>query len=344
MTRFRPLTAPLALAAVLLATPAPDVLAQQAAPTRFATAAAQKSEVTIVVTDSGLGGLSVVADLAARLPESGIVGKARIVFVNALLDDAIGYNDIPHLADKVRVFDAALSAMESRYQPDLILIACNTLSVFYDRTEHAKRGATQAVSIVPMGVELIEKTLAESPGATTVVFGTQGTIDAGTHKRLLVEGGVPEARVVGQACPRLTGAIERDAQGAETAERVQAFVEQAVSKLPATKGPLVASLNCTHFGYAGELWAKSFERLGYPGVRVVDPNPLMTDLVLREGGPRRHPRTEVSVEVVSKTPIPADVQASLGGLLRRTSPAAADALQAYTRVPDLFHVELDLKR
>ena len=344
MKNFHGVLASVAIAVAAMAAAAPTAVADS--PTKsasFAAAVAARPDVTIVVTDSGLGGLSVVADLAARLPASGIARTARIVFVNALLDDAIGYNDIPKVADKVRVFDAALAAMESRYQPDLILIACNTLSVFYDQTEHARQAATQAVSIVPMGVSLIEQALAETPGATAVVFGTQGTIDAGTHKRLLLAGGVADARVVGQACPRLTGAIERDAGSEETASRIQAFVEEAVARLPAKKGPLVASLNCTHFGYAGPLWEKAFERLGYPGVKVVDPNPLMTDLVLREGGARRFPETKVTVEVVSKTPITPDVQAALGGLLRTTSPATADALQSYTRVPDLFHVELDLR-
>jgi len=52
-------------------------------PATFADVARQRSDVTILVTDSGLGGLSVAADLAARLPASGIVRSARIVFVNA---------------------------------------------------------------------------------------------------------------------------------------------------------------------------------------------------------------------------------------------------------------------
>ena len=130
----------------------------------FAAAVKARPDVTIVVTDSGLGGLSVVADLAARLPASGIARSARVVFVNALLDDAIGYNDLKDEADKVRVFDAALAAMESRYRPDLILVACNTLSVFYEKTEHARRGTTETVSIVPMGADLIERTLKETPG------------------------------------------------------------------------------------------------------------------------------------------------------------------------------------
>jgi len=45
---------------------------------------AERTDVAIVVTDSGLGGLSVAADLAARLPESGVFRNARIVFYNAL--------------------------------------------------------------------------------------------------------------------------------------------------------------------------------------------------------------------------------------------------------------------
>lgn len=310
-------------------------------PTTFAEAAQTRPDVTIVVTDSGLGGLSVAADLAARLPSSGLVRSARVVFVNALLDDAIGYNDLKDEADKVRVFDAALAAMESRYRPDLVLVACNTLSVFYDKTEHARQGKTETVSIVPMGVDLIERALKETPDATAMIFATKGTIDSGTHRRLLLGKGVPDTKIVGQACPKLTGAIERGAHSEETAGRIRGFVEEAITRLPQKKGPLAVSLNCTHFGYARPLWEETFEKLGFPGVKVLDPNPLMTDLVLREGAPRRYPETKVTVEVVSKTPITPDVKAALGALLRTTSPATADALEHWTHAPDLFHVAID---
>jgi len=310
-------------------------------PATFAGAVKARPDVTIVVTDSGLGGLSVVADLASRLPSSGVARSARVVFVNAHLDDAIGYNDLRDEADKVRVFDAALAAMESRFRPDLILVACNTLSVFYGKTEHARRGGTETVSIVPMGADLIDRTLRENPGATAMVFATKGTIDSGAHRKLLAAKGVPEERIVGQACPKLTGAIERGAHSEETRGRVRGFVEEALAKLPERKGPLVVSLNCTHFGYARPLWEETFASLGFPGVTVLDPNPLMTDLVVREGGPKRFEETAVTVEVVSKTPIADDVKASLGALLRTTSPATADALASWKHEPDLFHVAVD---
>lgn len=315
--------------------------ASAAGPATFTKAVRERPGVTIVVTDSGLGGLSVVADLATRLPASGIAKSARIVFVNALLDDAIGYNDLKLEKDKLRVFDAALGAMEGRYHPDLILIACNTLSVLYDRTEHAKARGTETVSIVGMGADLIDRTLREKPGGTALIFGTKTTIESGAYPRLLEEKGLPAGRIVGEACPRLVGSIERGTASDETAAYIRTFVKDAVGKLPASPDPVVASLNCTHFGYAMDLWKKTFAGLGYPGVTILNPNPLMTDLVLKEGAPKRYPSTAVTVEVVSKVKIGSDVQASLGKLLRTVSPATADSLTNYTYDPALFDVKID---
>ena len=141
-----------------------------APPASFAGIAAKKPDVTIVVTDSGLGGMSVAADLAARLPESGIVRTARIVFVNAEPDAAWGYNDLRNDADKVRLFDGALASMEARYKPDLILIACNTLSTVWPRTEHERTGGVETVEIVGLGAGLIRSELAKKPDATALIF------------------------------------------------------------------------------------------------------------------------------------------------------------------------------
>ncbi|HEX7615540.1 MAG TPA: hypothetical protein VF554_09700 [Thermoanaerobaculia bacterium] len=310
-------------------------------PRSFADVAQKKPDVTIVVTDSGLGGLSVAADLAARLPESGIVRSARIVFVNAEPDTAFGYNDMKLEADKIRIFDGALAAMEARWKPDLILIACNTLSVVFPRTEHAKKGGTETVEIVGLGADLIRRELAAEPDATAVVFATKTTIESGAHKKILVGNGVPADHVVGEACPKLAGAIERGASSDETVAYVKKFVAEALEKRPVKGGPLVVSLNCTHYGYVKPLWEQAFAGAGYPGVKVLDPNPLMTDLVLKEGGARRCPGTKVSVEVVSKVPIDEGTRRNLGALLRQVSPKTADALGRYHREPALFPATVD---
>jgi glutamate racemase len=310
-------------------------------PASFADAARKKADVTIVVTDSGLGGLSVAADLAARLPSSGVVRSARIVFVNAEPDVAIGYNDMMLEADRARVFDAALAAMEARYRPDLILIACNTLSVVYGKTDHAKRGGTETVEIVGLGAELIRGELAAKPDATALVFATKTTIESGAHRKLLVGKGVPADRVVGEACPRLAGAIERGVASDETSAYVRKFVAEALEKRPAGTGPIVASLNCTHYPYVKPLWEQAFAAAGYPGVKVLDPNPLMTDVVLKKGGAKRFPATAVTVEVVSKVPVDEATRGNLGALLRTVSPETADALARYRHEPAFFPAAVD---
>jgi glutamate racemase len=333
---FRPVPA---ILLALLSTASAALRAEK--PPDFAEVARTKADVTIVVTDSGLGGLSVAADLAARLPASGIVRSARIVFVNAEPDTAFGYNDMKNDADKVRIFDGALTAMEARWKPDLILIACNTLSVVWPRTEHAKKGGTETVEIVGLGADLIRKELAARPDATALLFATKTTIESGAHRKLLVEKGVPADHVVGEACPRLAGAIERGTGSEETVGYVKKFVAEALEKRPVKAGPLVVSLNCTHFGYVRPLWEQAFAGAGFPGVKVLDPNPLMTDLVLREGGAKRHPDTKVAVEVVSKVPIDEATRANLGSLLRATSPQTADALGKYLHEPGLFPAKVD---
>jgi glutamate racemase len=307
----------------------------------FADIAKRKPDVTIVVTDSGLGGLSVAADLAARLPASGIVRSARIVFVNAEPDVGLGYNDMALEADKVRIFGGTLAAVEARFKPDLILIACNTLSVVYPGTQHAKRGETETVEIVGLGADLIRRELATNPDETALVFATKTTIESGAHRNLLVGKGVPADHVVGEACPKLAGAIERGASSEETAAYVKRFVAEALAKRSDRAGPLVASLNCTHYPYVKPLWEQAFAAAGHPGVRILDPNPLMTDLVLREGGAKRYPRTAVTVEAVSRVPIDEATRKNLGALLRTVSPQTADALSAYRHEPALFPVSVD---
>jgi glutamate racemase len=328
--------------ALLLAALAPGAwVATAEKPATFPEIVRQRPDVTIVVTDSGLGGLSVAADLATRLPASGIVRSARIVFVNAEPDVGLGYNDMKLEADKARVFDAALAAMETRYKPDLILIACNTLSVVYPGTAHAKKGGTETVGIVGLGADLVARELARKKDSTAIIFATKTTIESGAHRALLVEKGLPGDRIVGEACPRLAGSIERGTTSEETAAYVRKFVAEALERLPEKHGSIVASLNCTHYGYVLPLWQQTFASLGHPGVKVLDPNSLMTDLVLREGGAKRYPSTAVTVEVISRVPIGPETQASLGALLRSLSPFTAEALAHYRHDPGLFTATVD---
>jgi hypothetical protein len=102
----------------------------------------RKDKVTIAVTDSGLGGLSILADAVERSKIWKSFQKVDFVYFNALFSNQGGYNTLKSRQEKTAVFDSALSSLEERYDPDIILIGCNTLSAIYNDTIFARRTRT----------------------------------------------------------------------------------------------------------------------------------------------------------------------------------------------------------
>jgi glutamate racemase len=298
---------------------------------------ANRPDVTILVTDSGLGGLSVAADVAARLPGSGVFRSAKIVFYNSLFH-ANGYNSLPTEEEKARIFDKVLKAMNKRYKPDMLLVACNTLSVVYENTAFSKRAPFPVIGIVEEGADLIFRHFQAHPEATAIIFGTKTTIESEAHKKLLVARGIAPEQIVGQACHKLAGAIERGTDTEETVGYIRQFVGEALEKVGGADTPIFGSFNCTHFGYTRRQFAEAFAAAGRPEIELLDPNPLMADFMFRPPYLKRFPGTAVSVEVVSLLEISEEKRQAIGPLLRSVSPATADALENYLFDPRLFKV------
>ncbi|MBI4366593.1 MAG: hypothetical protein HY543_07230, partial [Deltaproteobacteria bacterium] len=120
---------------------------------RLQAAAREGRPATIVALDSGLGGMAVAASVYERLSAANPFSHAQVAFVNVLpaWEKPAYYNSLrqrdPNLL--VQVLNRALMAIEERFRPDLVLIACNTLSVYHPQTEHAKgEGGNHTVTIV----------------------------------------------------------------------------------------------------------------------------------------------------------------------------------------------------
>ena len=296
----------------------------------------QKKKVTIAVTDSGLGGLSVTAEAAARLKAAGTFETADLIFYNALFSAEGGYNSLDTRQEKIDIFQRALEGLESKYRPDLILVACNTLSVLFEDTAFSRRTKVPVVGIVDTGVEMMAEGLRAVPGSSVIIFGTPTTISEGTHRRQLEKAGFAAGRIFSQSCPELESFIEKDSGGAETELLIAAFVEEAVQKLPSPPPPVFASLNCTHYGYSLPLWEAAFAGAGVKPAGILNPNSRMADFLFAPGRAGRFPRTAVTVRVVSMVEIDPGKIDSLGRWLARTSPETAEALKAYEFVPGLF--------
>jgi glutamate racemase len=295
-----------------------------------------KESITIVITDSGLGGLAVVADAAVKFQQNPVFKEVNLVFANALFSDQGGYNSLQTREEKLEVFSSALQSMQDRYSPDIILVACNTLSVLIPDTEFAATSSVPVVGIVEDGVEQIAEQLKDNPKGRNIIFATQTTVDEATHKNQLLELGIKDEQIVAQSCPQLTLYIEQGYDSMYTEMLIDAYVDEALTGLGETDGPLSVSFNCTHFGYSMDFWQKAFASRGVEVSAYLNPNTRMIDFLLPGELQQRYQQSKIDVKVVSMIDIPADNLDSIGRYLHSVSPATENALRHFELVPDLF--------
>ncbi len=295
----------------------------------------QRDSIRIVVTDSGLGGVSVAADVHQKLIESRQYRDAEVIFFNAQPHAAAGYNAMASTAIKAAVFDRALTYMES-LQPDVILIACNTLSVVYDETEHSRFGLTPAIGIIDCGVDLIMSSLQRHPDADVLLFATPTTVERSKHRDELLRRGFPADRLWQQPCSRLAGEIERAPDSAQTKTLIEQYAGEVAMRLGHPTQPVLVSYNCTHYGYVDEAFRQAMMKLKIPVAQTLDPNPLLSDVLFVPGHHHRFDEVDVRVSVLTQPQLSQSKREAIAGLIAKTSPQTASAVEQAIWVPDAF--------
>jgi len=296
----------------------------------------QKDAITIAVTDSGLGGLSIAAEAAERFSRAKVFESIDLLFFNALFSTEGGYNSLKTREEKILVFNSALRSLEENYHPDLIIIGCNTLSALYEDTAFSKKTTIPVVGIIDSGVALIEQSLKASPESKVIIFGTQTTIEEATYQKGLAARGIRPERVITQACPELESFIERGWASEETEMLISAYVDEALQKVKDHKESIQVSLNCTHYGYALESWKEAFASYGIKPLSFLNPNTKMIDFLFQIEKRNRFQGADMTVSVVSMVEISPERIASIGSWLEKVSLKTAEALGAYELKPDLF--------
>ncbi len=302
-----------------------------------------KNEVTIAITDSGLGGLSILADAVERSTNWKSFKKINFIYYNALFSNQGGYNTLGSHREKVLIFDSALKSLEASFSPDLILVGCNTLSAIYEDTNFSKLTKTPVKGIIETGVNLASEALRAHPDSRIIMFATQTTVAQNTHRDQLQKKGFLPERIVYQACPELAQLIETNYKGDETEMLIFAYVDEALQKIKDRSANLLVSLNCTHYGFSLDLWKNAFRSLGREPVEFLNPNPRMNDFLFRPQYQDRFSKTDVSVRIVSLVEIGKEKVESLGSFLKPLSPQTGEALQKYEWKKDLFQWENFLK-
>ena len=322
-----------------------------------------KDEVTICVTDVGLGGMSVLSAIERLLQDSPIFPKVNLLYYNSAVKP--GYTQRP-VPDQISLFDSALKGM-APHNVDIILIACNTLSVIYAETDFAKTCPVPVMSIVDFGVNLFAEKMLADPTSAALIFGTDTTANVAAHRTALEARGVDGKRVIMKGCPKLATNIQgKGAESAEAEELLSKFVGEAWGVMAeggtsggvtaeAGLGPVsavFAGMCCTHYGYSLPLWNKHLGENGASGKggldnsvvsECINPNQAMAAYIFEES-PRDMTAegiapTEITIKVLSMVTLTTEID-SIAPLL---SGPAGDGLRAYENPLDMFDNPLILE-
>lgn len=223
----------------------------------------------IGIFDSGVGGLSVLRAIQARMPAESLV----------YLGDQSHVPYGPRPMQQVRGFSHAITRFLLSKGAKLIVVACNTASAA------ALAHLRQAFPHVPfVGMEPAVKPAAEQTRSGVVgVIATPATFQGALYASV-VERFAQGVTVLQDTCPGLVEQIEAgDLQGSRT----EAILRQALMPMLA-RGIDTVVLGCTHYPFVIPL----IERIVGPDVRVIDPAPAVARQVARliaVGPPERPP-------------------------------------------------------
>ena len=224
--------------------------------TAYRTVAMPQRQPTILVFDSGLGGLTVLARTTQAHP------GARIVY--AADDAGFPYGRLSE-AELVERVLAVMQRLTARFHPDLAVIACNTASTLVLPALRA-RFSIPFVGTVPA----IKPAAASTRTGLISVLATPGTV-ARDYTRGLIEtyAGACDVTLVGST--RLAGLAEAALKGeavddgAILTEITPCFVERAGRRTD------VVTLSCTHY----PLLLERMKRVAPWPVEWIDPAPAI---------------------------------------------------------------------
>lgn len=285
----------------------------------------------LMITDSGLGGLSVCAGIEEKLRSPAV--DLEILYINANPEADGGYNSLPTQNDRIHMFDRFLKGAYSIYRPDRIAIACNTLSVIYDETNFSREGVVAVDGIVEAAVRMSEAHLSKHTDQGLIIFATETTTEAGTYPRMISSGKRP---VIPQACPDLASAITSDASGAACREMVMEYTRDALDQFNKQPISVAGLLACTHYGYQSRIFAQVLEANGIQAT-ILDPNTLMVDQLVDDIPELGSSNSgELRIRFISRFPVPEVEIASVSTYLSDRAPLTLDSLRNQEIQPNLF--------
>lgn len=205
----------------------------------------------IGIFDSGVGGLSVMAEIAAQLPHEDVLYFA----------DSGHCPYGPRPLAEVRKFSSAIVDFLIRQEAKLIVVACNTASAA------ALSPLRQQFSILIVGMEPAVKPAVEATQSGVVgVLATPATFQGELFASLL-DRYAGSVTVIPQICAGLVEQVEAGRlDGPETEARLRSCLEPLLAR-----GADALVLGCTHYPFLRPL----IQRIAGDAIEVIDPSPAV---------------------------------------------------------------------
>ena len=241
----------------------------------------------LVITDSGLGGLSVCAKLMNLIEEADPANSSfstfnlKITYINAAPSNELGYNNMSGKNQQITTFNNFLNNIDKSLSPDLIFLACGTLSGLLNELKLCKELTYKIKGIIPIGTKLLLDSLNKKSGSITIIFGTPTTIITKVFQNQLLKKGISKKKIITQACPGLATLISNDYEGFKVSKLIHKFVKKTVDNIPDKEAPLTVFLGCTHYVYRENFFYDSFSLEGYNNINIINPN-LASAFFLRD--------------------------------------------------------------
>ena len=227
----------------------------------------------VIVCDSGLGGLNIASRFFAR---DAVWERepCELIYFNAYPAPDCGFNKLASEREQEELFREVLEGMK-KFSPDLCLIACNTLSIVYERLKGWYTPAFEVAGIVDVAVNGMTAVLREEPGSSVLILGTKSTVESGVYADRLTGAGIGAERIRGLGCPWLATLMESDPASVEVQRSIAAYAKEAAGLFDREPQKLFCALCCTHFGFAAGIWQREFAARFSSFGGLIDPNGLL---------------------------------------------------------------------
>lgn len=285
---------------------------------------------TIVFTDSGLGGLSIMADFYNIIKNRNVYAtELNIIFFNALQESGNGYNSMTSVYEKVTTFNSAFETILKLYQPDKIAIACNTLSAIYPKTACAlKQNST--LEIVSVGVSVIKEYLKQFPETPLFVLATPTTLASQVYKS-------ENENVFYISGDNLASLIEFNYMMPELKQKVISMFRE-IKSFMAHKKELALFIGCTHYAYIINLFQEVAKETGLDIKSIIDPAKRFNDWLIDDipSAKQETLKTKIFLKIESQAQILQEEIDSVSSMIKNKSTELTRLLKNYTRLARTF--------